>query len=231
MAACWEWKPRFPVRLGRVTSTLDTWPSAGRPGDLSPQTTGHPSTRPGLERQSEESQWEAARLIAEELAEGKSQRQLANEIGYRSHVTVGYKAQTWRTFGHLGDQERPSFNEAFHSPEVRGGQPKPAPLPGPKGEPKGEPGPKRERDGDPMPAPIVMYLSFTHNPPDQRLPRGSLYLPRFYPVRALHFSEVTPFYPFGGFLLTSRDWAAEGMSHGNTSLRRLRRRTTAERAG
>jgi len=82
-----------------------------------------------LEKLADDSQWEAARLIAEELADGKTQQKLAGEIG-RSQPHVSYMAKTWREFYNLGYNERPPFNDAYHSPEVRG-LPKPTPEPAP----------------------------------------------------------------------------------------------------
>lgn len=72
-----------------------------------------------LQDKSDQWRWLAAELIAAELCDGKRQRQLADELGYRSHTTVMYKAKAWKIFGLLGDQ-RPSWNDAYHSPEVRG---------------------------------------------------------------------------------------------------------------
>lgn len=69
-----------------------------------------------LERQADDAQWEAARLIAEELAEGKSQRQLAREIG-KSQAHVFRMNRCWALRETLGFH---ILNEAYHSPEVRG---------------------------------------------------------------------------------------------------------------
>jgi hypothetical protein len=82
-----------------------------------------------LEKRAESDLWDIARLISEELADGKSQRQLAREIG-KGQTHVSYMAKTWALFGdHLGDQ---SFNEVYHSPEVRGApQPEPTAQPEP----------------------------------------------------------------------------------------------------
>lgn len=65
--------------------------------------------------------WQAAELIWQELDSGKSQRQLASEIG-KSATHVNHMAKTWRVC--LGKHPLPPFNEAYHSPEVRG-MPKP----------------------------------------------------------------------------------------------------------
>ena len=61
--------------------------------------------------------WEAARLIFEEISSGKSQRQLAREIG-KSYEHVRIMAKTWNIFGKC--QPRLAFNVAYHSPGVRG---------------------------------------------------------------------------------------------------------------
>jgi len=44
---------------------------------------------------------------------------LASEIG-KSQTHVSHMAKTWETHGRLPRQSLPSFNEAYHSPEVRG---------------------------------------------------------------------------------------------------------------
>lgn len=114
-----------------------------------------------LEALGEESFWKSAELISLELAGGTKTRELAGLLGYKSHTTVIYKARTWEKFGLLGDQ-RPSFNEAYHSPEVRGvpaPQPRPAVPPGPSPAPpspqpggQGQP-PMRPRTPGPSPVP------------------------------------------------------------------------------
>ena len=66
-----------------------------------------------------------AEAVAAALDSGLTQRQVAdrwrrtNGTAY-SHVHVLHTARTWRLFGSLGYQDRPLFNEAYHSPEVRG---------------------------------------------------------------------------------------------------------------
>jgi hypothetical protein len=72
-----------------------------------------------LARDYEANRWETARLIAAELDDGKTQRQLAAEIG-KSQKHVDYMARTWRLSENLGSQDRPTFNDAYHSSEVRG---------------------------------------------------------------------------------------------------------------
>jgi hypothetical protein len=83
-----------------------------------------------LEKNAEVNQWEAARLISEELADGKSQRQLAQEIG-KSQTHVRYMAKTFEIFGE-NHGVHGSFDLAYHSPEVRGApQPEPTAQPEP----------------------------------------------------------------------------------------------------
>lgn len=67
--------------------------------------------------------WRQAEQVVALLASGKTQRQVA--AGWKKsvdstygHVHVGYVARAWSVFGHLGDQ-RPMWNEAYHSDEVR----------------------------------------------------------------------------------------------------------------
>lgn len=80
-----------------------------------------------LQREGDAHRWEAARLIVEELDAGKTQRALAAEIG-KSATHVNHMAQTWRVC--LGKHERPPWNEAYHSPEIRRSEkmPKTEPL-------------------------------------------------------------------------------------------------------
>jgi hypothetical protein len=71
-----------------------------------------------LSAQSDGHRWEAARLISEELPDGKSQRQLAAEIGkHHSHVQRMAKCWTWRL---KSPGETRTFNQVYNSPEVRG---------------------------------------------------------------------------------------------------------------
>jgi len=80
----------------------------------------------------EENRWEQARLIVAELDAGKSQRQLAREIGKRSHTHVQHMARAWRRFGNLGCHDRPPFNVAYHDRSKRRELPEPeAPKPEP----------------------------------------------------------------------------------------------------
>lgn len=67
-------------------------------------------------------QWEAAELIATELAEGKTQRELAKEIG-KSQMHVSYMSRIWKIkLENPGVQER-SFNDLYQ--EVKGRKTKP----------------------------------------------------------------------------------------------------------
>lgn len=63
-----------------------------------------------LVAEADEHRWEAARLIAEELAQGKSQRQLASEIG-KSLRHVQLMATVHGDY--LGSHDRPAFNQAY----------------------------------------------------------------------------------------------------------------------
>lgn len=56
--------------------------------------------------------WEAARLIATELASGKTQRQLAAQIG-KSQAHVSFMARAWRDYH--GNQDRPAFTEVYQA--------------------------------------------------------------------------------------------------------------------
>lgn len=90
--------------------------------------------------------WKAAELISQELAGGKSQRQLGGEIG-KSHSHVGRMARSWN----LKVPGR-SFNEIYNSPEVRGvpaAQPRPAVPPGPS---PASPSPRQSRQERSPPA-------------------------------------------------------------------------------
>jgi hypothetical protein len=88
-----------------------------------------------LERQADDAQWEAARLICEELAEGKTQRQLAREIG-KGLTHVHYMAKCWRLRVHYS--EHASFSEFYNSPAIRSGAQSPEPEPLPLGEPESD---------------------------------------------------------------------------------------------
>src|SRR5579863_1373665 len=87
--------------------------------------TEQPATLPDLprvdliiwcERGADVLHWKAAELIAAELADGKSQRELAHEIG-KSQPHVNRMVRCWRLRDTHGYQ---SFGELYHSPEVRG---------------------------------------------------------------------------------------------------------------
>jgi hypothetical protein len=62
-----------------------------------------------LGQQADDYRWRAARLIAEELDDGKTQRVLAKEIG-KSQTHVSLMAQVWRDY--QGNQKR-SFNSIY----------------------------------------------------------------------------------------------------------------------
>lgn len=70
-----------------------------------------------LQGESDQWRWLAAELIAGEIYDGKSQRQLAREIG-KSHQHVSRMVQCW----HLKvtkPSEALGFNEVYNSPAVR----------------------------------------------------------------------------------------------------------------
>lgn len=85
----------------------------------------HLAAAEGPDRQSSHHMWVAAQLIWEEIEEGKSRRQLAQEIG-KSHTHVRYMYNCWDLVGRKvmtgeADTEAlPNFNEVYHSTEVRG---------------------------------------------------------------------------------------------------------------
>lgn len=71
-----------------------------------------------LQNETDAWHWLAAELIAAELDEGKSQRQLAREIG-KSHQHVSRMVRCW----HLkvtNPTQALDFNQVYNSPEVRG---------------------------------------------------------------------------------------------------------------
>jgi hypothetical protein len=105
-----------------------------------------------LQAKADEHHWEAARLIAEELDTGTRQRELARQIGKsRIHIQRMIKCWNVREGGSLGSR---SFNQVYHSPEVRG----PAPQ-----EPSRELEPYRE---DPEIVDAVIVDDETPNVPD-----------------------------------------------------------------
>lgn len=111
-----------------------------------------------LEREADDAQWEAARLITEELAAGKSQRQLAREIG-KSLSHVHYMAKCWKLSVHYSEHSYASFSEFYNSPLIRTAEGKaesePAkeadPLPGLEAgpAPESEPEEKQPEPGSP----------------------------------------------------------------------------------
>lgn len=71
---------------------------------------------------SDHHRWEAARLIAEELAEGTSQRKLAAKIG-KSHTHVRLMKECWEK--RKLKLPRESFNEFYNGDKVRNRNRKP----------------------------------------------------------------------------------------------------------
>lgn len=89
-----------------------------------------------LNERADEHRWEAARLIVSELDGGKTQRQVAGEIG-KSNTHVNFMAQVWR--GYQGNQER-SFNECYRQVKSRPRPPEIEPAPEPAEAPDSEHG-------------------------------------------------------------------------------------------
>lgn len=85
----------------------------------------HLAAAEGPDRQASHHLWVASQLIWEEVEAGTSRRQLAQEIG-KSHTHVRYMYNCWDLVGRkvmtgAADTEAlPSFNEVYHSTEVRG---------------------------------------------------------------------------------------------------------------
>lgn len=71
------------------------------------------------ERSLEKDGYRAAELISAELSDGRSQREVAADIG-KSQPHVLYMGRVWEVWGDNPGYQRPPFNEAYHSPEVRG---------------------------------------------------------------------------------------------------------------
>lgn len=65
-----------------------------------------------------ELRWLAAELIVAELESGKSQRQLAREIG-KTQQHVSRVKISWDVVRHLKVSDRPPFNTVYNSSEVR----------------------------------------------------------------------------------------------------------------
>jgi len=80
-----------------------------------------------LSAEAEANRWETARLYAEELAAGKSQRGLAREVG-KSEGHIRRMRKCWEIGRVLKDADMPKFNTAYNSTEIRG-EPKPRPEP------------------------------------------------------------------------------------------------------
>lgn len=78
------------------------------------------------EAEASDIRWQQAERVVAALDAGMSQRKLADSwrrpdgTSY-SQAHVSTVAKTWKTFYHLGDNGRPPWNEAYHSPEVRKG--------------------------------------------------------------------------------------------------------------
>lgn len=71
----------------------------------------------GKDRTASATRWETAKLYWEEAHSGTPQKDIAERVG-KSRPYVCHMVKTWERFGNLAN--RPSFNEAYHSPEVRG---------------------------------------------------------------------------------------------------------------
>ncbi len=69
-----------------------------------------PSSRPRVSTFSASAIWKAAELIAAELADGKTQTQLAKEIG-KSQNHVSIMNRVWALYNQV--VERPPFAEAY----------------------------------------------------------------------------------------------------------------------
>jgi hypothetical protein len=98
-----------------------------------------------LSAEYESNRWEAARLISEELASGMSQRELARQIG-KSDTHVIRMRKCWEAKCNPRVADNRTFNEVYHSTEVRG-EPKPKPEP----EPEKRPEPEERRRQRPEP--------------------------------------------------------------------------------
>lgn len=88
--------------------------------------------------------WEAARLIAEELDGGKSQRQLAADIG-KSQTHVSFMARAWRDY--QGNQLRPPFAEAYQALKAK---PVPAAIEAPTSAIVETPAPDESQEPQPL---------------------------------------------------------------------------------
>ena len=92
----------------------------------------HEQTADRLQEESDWHRWEAARKIAEELADGKSQRKLAREIG-KTHPHITYVMRALDLRGNPGYQ---SFNDAYQAAKKAKKAVEPAPDPAPDPEPE-----------------------------------------------------------------------------------------------
>lgn len=72
----------------------------------------HEAEAERLDQEADGHRWEAASLIAQELANGKSQRELAAEIG-KSQTHVSLMAKVWHEWGDYQGNQRPRFSRAY----------------------------------------------------------------------------------------------------------------------
>lgn len=93
----------------------------------------HEADAERLEADADGHRWEAARLISEELATGKPQRQLAREIN-KSQSHVSKMKAVWEKYGTDSPENRPAFQDAYL--EVSSKKPK-SPKPKPNGDGNG----------------------------------------------------------------------------------------------
>jgi hypothetical protein len=71
-----------------------------------------------LLREADYFRWRAARLIADEVATGTSQRELARQIG-RSQTLVSFMVRVWQRFGDYPGNQRPTFQDAYRHVQQR----------------------------------------------------------------------------------------------------------------
>jgi hypothetical protein len=74
----------------------------------------HEKLADDLQASADEHHWEAARLIAAELGDGKTQTRLAAEIG-KGQGHVSKCAKIWRTYGDYSPENRPAWHDAYRS--------------------------------------------------------------------------------------------------------------------
>ncbi len=100
-----------------MTGQLDPFGEVAVEGAVIPrvrQIIAHEQAADALDVAADAHRWEAARLIAEELAAGKSQRQLAAEIG-KSQTHVSRMARVWQARESLETQQPGAFNELYQA--------------------------------------------------------------------------------------------------------------------